>query len=62
MILSKDQGRAWLRGGWRDEPNAADIGRNIGMDDSVTEEQSGEAWYDKTRKGMEGVAEGLSVL
>lgn len=31
LILSKDHGRAWLRGGWKNEPNADDIGRDIGL-------------------------------
>jgi hypothetical protein len=58
MILSQDAGKAWLRGGWRNEPNAADIGKNIGM----REDENGEVWYEKTRTAMEGVEAGLGAL
>lgn len=58
LIMSKDKGKAWLRGGWRDEPNASEIGRNIG----VAQGEDGAAWYEKTKSAMEGVEAGLSTL
>lgn len=58
LISANDQGKAWLRGGWRDEPNASEIGRNIGVEAGGDDE----AWYEKTKKHMEGVEAGLSAL
>lgn len=60
ILLSKDGGRAWAKGGWKDEPNADTLGLSVlGMDEK---DEAGEAWADKGRKGMERVVEGLSVF
>jgi hypothetical protein len=59
LVLSKDHGRAFLRGGWKDLPNADQLGRNIGLVDNDSED---EQWFDKGRKAMEGVNEGLAVF
>lgn len=56
LLKSKDKGKAFLRGGWKDEPNADSLGRDI----SVEEGETGEAWYEKGRAAMEKVVEGLS--
>lgn len=62
MILNtKDKGKSWLRGGWKEEPNADILGRDIGLDDGERERAAnGEVWYEKGRSAMEKVVEGLS--
>jgi hypothetical protein len=56
LLKSKDKGKAFLRGGWKDEPNADDLGRDIGLEEG----EKGEVWYEKGRAAMEKVVEGLS--
>ena len=64
LIVSKDNGRAWLRGGWKKEPSADHIGKDIGWrDNDVAQEgEDKEPWFEKGRKGMDMVAEGLRVF
>jgi hypothetical protein len=68
LVLSKDHGRAWLRGGWKNEPNADELGRNIGLVETPTGkanakgESEEDSWFEKGRKGMEAVNEGLAVF
>ena len=59
LLKSKDRGKAFLRGGWRDEPNSESLGRDIGLEESVSEKE-GEVWFDKGRMAMEKVVDGLS--
>lgn len=61
LLKSKDRGKAWLRGGWKDEPNADQLGRDIGLEAGERESaQGGEVWFEKGRSAMEKVVEGLS--
>lgn len=55
LMTVKDRGRAWLKGGWKDEPDAATLGGDIGTD-------GGSEWIEKRRDAMEKVADGLGVL
>lgn len=59
LLSSKDKGKGWLRGGWKDEPNAESLGRDIGLEDGERE-GAGEVWYERGRRAMEKVVEGLS--
>ncbi|KAL7423784.1 hypothetical protein Q5752_001368 [Cryptotrichosporon argae] len=56
ILERKDRGRAWLRGGWRDEADAETIGRDIGLVDGSDE------WVVRGREAMEAVAAGLAVF
>jgi xanthine/CO dehydrogenase XdhC/CoxF family maturation factor len=66
LILSKDGGRAWLRGGWKDEPNAYDLGRDVGLEGDrelgLAMADAGVSWVEKGTRGMEVVARGLASL
>lgn len=60
LVLSKDHGKAWLKGGWRNEPKSETLGRDIGLPSNSAKEE--DAWFEKARKGMEKVNEGLGVF
>lgn len=72
IILSKDKGRAWAKGGWKNEPNADDIGRDIGLLPTEGAPASGvevkekvegeESWVAKGRKAMETMTLGLASI
>ncbi|ORY24764.1 hypothetical protein BCR39DRAFT_314242 [Naematelia encephala] len=58
-----DRGRHFLRGGWRDEPDAATLGADIGHEGGLsTAEEEEEKWFQKGMKGMDMVNEGLGVF
>ncbi|WWD06727.1 hypothetical protein V865_004822 [Kwoniella europaea PYCC6329] len=59
VVMSKDGGRAFLRGGWKDEPDANTLGSDIGLSQSDDEKDS---WVVKGRQGMESVVEGMSAF
>ncbi|OCF35552.1 hypothetical protein I317_04215 [Kwoniella heveanensis CBS 569] len=59
IVMSKDGGRAFLRGGWKEEPNADQLGADIGIANGEGEEDS---WRGKGRQGMEKVVEGMTVF
>lgn len=59
----KDAGFAWLRGGWKEDANAARLGLEIGHDFAEGREVTEEAeWVSKAKDGMQQVVEGLAVF
>jgi hypothetical protein len=70
LILSPDGGKAWLRSGWKSEPEADKLGRDIGMEEGTGMAQDkglercggGVEWVENGRRGMEMVGEGLGML
>ena len=74
IILSKDRGRAWVSGGWKREPNADEIGRDIGLTEAEYKTASSrqktgdradggeETWIVKGRKAMETMTLGLASI
>ncbi|KAK8843334.1 hypothetical protein IAR55_006989 [Kwoniella newhampshirensis] len=58
ILLSKDGGKAFLRGGWKDEVNPDLIGSDIGLEG---EDLKG-SWIEKGKVGMEKLAAGMSVF
>lgn len=64
----RDHGRAWLRGGWKQEQDADTLGDDIGLGlpgggppIGFGEQGDGE-WIARGREGMEKVVEGLGVF
>lgn len=55
VLASKDHGAAWVRGGWRDDPLADKLGRDIARDDTGSL-----AWAEAGAAAMEQVADGLA--
>lgn len=62
LFGSKDQGKAWVRGGWKKEPNADTLGFDIGHEFAATEAKEEAQWIRDAREGMIKVNEGLSVF
>lgn len=70
LLKTKDRGKAWLKGGWKDEPDAEMLGRDIGLGedegidgvaDGFQSDVEGDNWVKKGLLGMEKVTEGLGV-
>ncbi|WWC73122.1 uncharacterized protein I206_107088 [Kwoniella pini CBS 10737] len=59
IVMSKDGGRAFLRGGWKEEADAATLGGDIGLKEEDDEQSN---WVLKARAGMENVVEGMSAF
>lgn len=57
ILRSKDHGAAFLRGGWKDDPLADDMGKDIGPDEEGSFE-----WIQNGREAMELVGQGLSAF
>ncbi|KAL1408782.1 hypothetical protein Q8F55_005595 [Vanrija albida] len=57
ILRSKDHGAAFLRGGWKDDPLADVMGKDIGPDEDGSFE-----WIQTGREAMETVGQGLSVF
>ncbi|WVQ81226.1 hypothetical protein IAT38_003348 [Cryptococcus sp. DSM 104549] len=55
LLLAKDGGRKFLRGGWREEPDAATLGTAIGT-------EGGDNWVTQGREGLEKIVSGMSVF
>ena len=51
----KDRGASWLKGGWKDEPDAATMGSDVGT-------EGGGEWITKKRDAMEKISEELDVF
>lgn len=62
LFGNKDFGYGWLRGGWKEEKNAATLGMDIGHDDIAQEVTEEAEWVTKAKDGMEKVTDGLSVF
>ncbi|WVQ63935.1 uncharacterized protein L199_002091 [Kwoniella botswanensis] len=54
ILMSKDNGVKFLKGGWRDEPNASTLGNDIYFEDSE------DNWVKEGNENMEMVVRGLS--
>ncbi|WVW79317.1 hypothetical protein I302_101285 [Kwoniella bestiolae CBS 10118] len=54
ILMSKDHGVSFLKGGWRDEPNAATLGNDIYCDNAE------DNWVKEGNESMEMVVRGLS--
>ena len=50
LIKSGDFGAKWLKGGWKDEPDADSLGLDIGA-----------GWIETATEGIEKVVEGISM-
>ncbi|RXK37866.1 hypothetical protein M231_04864 [Tremella mesenterica] len=50
LLKSKDRGVKWLRGGWKEEPNADELGKDVGGE-----------WAEVGRENMERVLSGMSA-
>jgi hypothetical protein len=59
LLKSKDKGKSFLRGGWKEDPKADQLGRDVGVE--RTSEGEG-VWYEDGRAAMEKVVEGLSAF
>jgi hypothetical protein len=59
LMKSKDKGKSFLRGGWKEDPKAEELGRDVGLE--RTNEGEGK-WYEDGRAAMEKVVEGLSAF
>lgn len=59
LLKSKDKGKSFLRGGWKEDPKADQLGRDVGQE--RTNEGEG-LWYEDGRAAMEKVVEGLSAF
>jgi len=59
LLKSKDKGKSFLRGGWKEDPKADELGRDVGQE--RTNEGEG-LWYEDGRAAMEKVVEGLSAF
>lgn len=57
--MSKDGGRAFLRGGWREEFNSELLGTDIGLAEG---EEFQDSWIKRGAESMEKVVDGLSVF
>ncbi|WVQ81227.1 hypothetical protein IAT38_003349 [Cryptococcus sp. DSM 104549] len=61
IVLSKDKGVAFLRGGWRKDENAGSLGADIGLGPEVGDAER-ENWARRGAEGMAKVLEGESVF
>jgi len=59
LLKSKDKGKSFLRGGWKEDPKADHLGRDVGLE--RTNEGEG-LWYEDGKAAMEKVVEGLSAF
>lgn len=59
LLKSKDKGKSFLRGGWKEDPKADQLGRDVGQERTVVGEG---LWYEDGRAAMEKVVEGLSAF
>lgn len=57
LQTGRKQAGLWLRGGWKEEPDADTIGSDIGAKDG-----EGMDWIAKGKEGMEQVVEGMGVF
>jgi hypothetical protein len=60
LLKSKDLGKAFLRGGWKEDPKAEELGKDVGLERKGGESE--ELWYEQGRSAMEKVVEGLSAF
>lgn len=59
LILAPDGGKAWLRSGWKSEPEADKLGRDIGVDEGRgTARGNGLEGLERV-EGVEGVEGGV---
>ena len=61
LFKTKDKGKAWCRGGWKEEKDADTLGLEIGHDFS-SQAQGSAAWVEEAKEGMKKVNEGLGVF
>jgi len=57
LMKSKDKGKSFLRGGWKEDSKAEELGRDVAMERTIEGEG---VWYENGRAAMEKVVEGLS--
>ena len=61
LFKTKDQGRAWVRGGWKEEKDADTLGLDVGREFSSPADRAA-AWVEEAKEGMKKVNEGLAVF
>jgi len=59
LTRSKDKGKSFLRGGWKEDPKAEELGRDVALG---TTQEGERKWYEDGRVAMEKVVEGLSAF
>ncbi|WWC91230.1 uncharacterized protein L201_006172 [Kwoniella dendrophila CBS 6074] len=59
IVMSKDGGKSFLRGGWKELPDANNIGADIGLEGG---EDNKDNWVNKGREGMESLVEGMNAF
>ncbi|WVO22636.1 uncharacterized protein IAS62_003966 [Cryptococcus decagattii] len=59
ILMSKDGGRAFLLGGWREESNSELLGTDIGLAEG---EEFQDSWLKRGAESMEKVVDGLSAF
>nr|ODO03785.1 hypothetical protein L204_00124 [Cryptococcus depauperatus CBS 7855] len=59
VVMSRDAGKEFLRGGWKEDPNAETLGLDIGLGKS---ERIDESWINHGVEAMGNVVKGMSML
>jgi hypothetical protein len=63
IFKSKGKGAKWLAGGWKEDPQADQLGRDIGVDGfSKQREGEGAEWVEEGKERMEKVVQGLGGM
>lgn len=62
LQAGRKQAGQWLKGGWKDEPDADTIGADIGLRREEGAAEKGTEWINRGRDGMDKVVEGLGVF
>jgi len=61
LFKTKDQGKAWCRGGWKEEKDADTLGLDVGREFG-SQSEGPAAWVEEAKEGMKKVNEGLAVF
>ena len=62
ITKTKDKGAKWARGGWKDDPNANELGAELGKEPPVGDSAYPVGWLESGREGMEKIQAGLSAF
>ena len=59
LLKSKDKGKSFLRGGWKEDSKAEELGKDVAMERTIEGEG---VWYENGRAALEKVVEGLCAF